>query len=99
MDRSAWVNPSLCLGLTRTSRPAILFNLALKPGERAVAGIGLAWPQRKAWVPYMRAYPAQKSLEAGIAGNGWRLRVLGNDWLWDAPKRATVEISASLALF
>lgn len=98
-DLSASVNPSFTLGLEYASHPCLLFNLALEPGENGVAGLGLAWPQKGSWIPYLRDYLTKDCIEIGITANNWKIRIASDDLLWKKPERALVEISTSLIQF
>ena len=98
-ELNASINPYYRMDLICTERPHILLGLAYQAGTGSVPSIGLAWPQSKAWLPYLRYYGTQNRLEIGAVGRGWQFRVSGDDWIAASPKHAEVALTASALRF
>ena len=94
-DLTARINPFYRLDLVYMRRPNVLLGAAWQSGTRTVPNIGLAWPQPKPWLPYLRCYPTQNRLEIGAVGRGWQIRVSGDDWLDASPKHAEIALTVS----
>ena len=98
-DMRLRLNPYYRLDLICSSRPNTLLGVAFQAGTRTAGSAGLAWPQSKRWLPYLRCYPTQNRLEVGAVGSGWQVRISGDDWLPVSPKHAEIALSASALSF
>lgn len=94
-DMKASLNPYYRLEVISAGRPNVLLSLIRQTGVRSSVGLGLAWPQRRHWLPYARFYPAYKRTEIGAVGRGWQIRMAGDDWLFASPRNAEVGLSAA----
>ncbi|MCX6376237.1 MAG: hypothetical protein NTU88_09455, partial [Armatimonadetes bacterium] len=93
------VTPYYRLDLIRIGRPYLLFGTSIQSGIRSTPNLGVAWPQRKKWLPYVKYYPAEGRLEVGGVGAGWQFRISGDDWIYSSPKHAEVAVSAQALRF
>lgn len=59
----------------------------------AVPNLGAALRSGKWWTPYFRVYPTEARCEIGAAARGWLLSISGDDWIFAAPRNATISLS------
>lgn len=92
---NARVSPHYRLDFMESASPHTLLGVTYDGDTGLLASIGLAWPQKKAWVAYTRCYPTQKRIELGAVGRGWEFTVSGDDWLTSSPRHGEVSLALS----
>jgi len=92
---NARLSPHYRLDLVESASPHTLLGISYHGDTGLLANVGLAWPQKKAWIAYTRCYPTQKRIELGAVGRGWEFAISGDDWLTASPEHGEITLALS----
>jgi len=98
-DSTMRLAPTYRLDLASRGHPNLLLAIASGNDNQMVPSVGVAWPQSKPWLPYLRAYPTQRWLELGAVGRRWQVRISADDWPTASPKHLEIAFSAAPVRF
>jgi len=79
--------------LRKAKQLDVLAGCMWEQGYDAVPNLGVAFRRGKWWTPYVRVYPTEARCEIGAAARGWLLSISGDDWIFAAPRNASVSLS------
>ncbi|MCE5200884.1 MAG: hypothetical protein ABFD54_09785 [Armatimonadota bacterium] len=60
--------------------PNVLLGITWVESYSTVPSIGLAWPQKKHWIPFVRWHARDNELQLGCIGSSFQLDVSMNEW-------------------
>lgn len=92
------VQPRYRATLVYRGAPTMFGEVQTGQGD-TIPGLGIAWPQTRGWMPYLRAFPTRNTLEVGATGRRWRVSIAADDWLTAAPRNAAITLTGGPITF
>jgi len=96
-DVTLRIVPAYRVELLGGADPALLCGITYQPGDTTRPMLGITWRRNARQALDLRLYLVEKQLAIGFTGNGWQLRIAGDDWLAGDPSGMRITASGALA--